>query len=55
MSVKSPFNRKLNDSKLDSSEKENMLSSLRAQIFELEQNEKNFTTLNQKFRTLQNE
>ena len=43
------------DLKLDSSEKDILISQLKAQVFELEQNEKNFMMLNQKFRNLQNE
>jgi len=43
------------DAKTDSSEKDILISQLKAQIFELEQNERNFSSLNQKFRNLQNE
>lgn len=43
------------DSRLNSSEKDILISQLKAQIFEFEQNEKNFSLLNQKYRNLQNE
>jgi hypothetical protein len=43
------------DVKIDSSDKDILISQLKAQIFELEQNDKNFQGLNQKFRSLQNE
>lgn len=36
-------------------EKDLLITQLKAQIFELEQNEKNFGLLTQKFRNLQNE
>ncbi len=41
--------------KLENNDKDILISQLKAQIFELEQNEKNFQGLNQKFRSLQNE
>ena len=58
--MSSPFGRskenRFNDKvKIDSSDKDILISQLKAQIFELEQNEKNYTVLNQKFRNLQNE
>lgn len=36
-------------------EKDNLIAQLKSQIFELEQNEKNFSVLTQKFKNLQNE
>lgn len=39
----------------ESSEKDNLIAQLKSQIFELEQNEKNFSLITQKFRNLQNE
>lgn len=43
------------DTNLNIKEKDLMITQLKAQIFELEQNEKNFNILTQKFRNLQNE
>jgi hypothetical protein len=43
------------DSKLESSEKDFIISQLKAQIFEYEQNDKNFNQLQSKHRNLQNE
>ena len=43
------------EGKLTSHEKDLLITKLKAQIFELEQNENNFTMLTQKFRNLQNE
>jgi chromosome segregation ATPase len=45
----------MKDIKVDSSDKDILISQLKAQVFELEQNEKNFNALNQKFRAIQNE
>ncbi len=53
MSSRSPY--KMKDIKIDSSDKDILISQLKAQVFELEQNEKNFNALNQKFRAIQNE
>lgn len=47
-------NRNLNRDPLDY-EKDNLITNLRKQIFEMEQNEKNYNTLNSKYRTLQND
>jgi chromosome segregation ATPase len=41
--------------KIDSKEKDMLISQLKAHIFELEQHEKDYDNLNQKFRNLQNE
>ena len=43
------------DSKLENSEKDFIISQLKAQIFEHEQNDKNFNQLQAKYRNLQNE
>lgn len=43
------------DVRQDGAEKDVLISQLKAQVFELEQNERNFNGLNQKFRNLQNE
>jgi len=43
------------DLKLDSTEKDILISQLKAQIFEYEQHEKDYDSLNHKFRILQNE
>lgn len=43
------------ESKLNVCEKDLLITQLKAQIFELEQNEKNFSLLTQKFKNLQNE
>lgn len=44
------------ESKLENTtDKDVMISQLKAHIFELEQNEKNYELLTQKFRNLQNE
>jgi chromosome segregation ATPase len=45
----------MKDVKIDSSDKDILISQLKAQVFELEQNEKNFNALNQKFRGMQND
>ena len=45
----------LNDNRYESSEKDILISQLKSQIFELEQNEKNFNALNHKFKNIQNE
>jgi len=45
----------MKDVKIDSSDKDVLISQLKAQIFELEQNEKNYNALNHKFRSIQNE
>jgi len=42
-------------SKIDNCEKDILISQLKSQIFELEQNEKNFSNLNAKFRKIQSE
>lgn len=55
MSSRSPYKTSGKDFKIDSSDKDILISQLKAQVFELEQNEKNFNSLNQKFRSLQNE
>ena len=44
-----------NEQKFEASERDILISQLKAQIFELEQNEKNFNALNHKFRNQQNE
>ena len=49
MSVARSFNRDYEN------EKDYMISSLRKQVFDLEQNEKNYNILNSKFKNLQNE
>lgn len=53
------FNNKKNNSSLDqrvdSSDKDLLISRLKAEIFEHEQNEKNYNNLNVKYRNLQNE
>ena len=41
--------------KYEGTDKDKCISQLKSQIFELEQNEKNFDALNQKFRCIQNE
>jgi hypothetical protein len=43
------------ESKIDSSEKDYIISQLKAQIFEYEQNEKNIHSIQSKHRNLQNE
>jgi len=45
----------MKDIKVDSSDKDILISQLKAQVFELEQNEKNYNSLNQKYRLIQNE
>jgi len=58
MSSLSPYNRKGNhhsEIKIDSRDKDELISQLKAHIFEIEQNEKNFSKLNNKFTMLQNE
>ena len=55
--MSSPY-RKMNvtySPKVEESEKDLIISQLKAQIFELEQNEKNFNALNSKVRSLQND
>lgn len=39
----------------ESIEKDNLIAQLKSQVYELEQNEKNFSVLTQKFKNLQNE
>jgi hypothetical protein len=41
--------------KLDSADKDILISQLKAHIFELEQHEKNYDNLNHKYRSVQNE
>ena len=56
--MSSPYRSRMNltySPRLESSEKDLIISQLKAQIFELEQNEKNFNSLNHKFRCIQNE
>ena len=43
------------DFKLNTNEKDILITKLKAQIYELEKNEKNYSLLTQKFRNLQNE
>jgi len=43
------------DFKLKTNEKDILITKLKAQIYELEKNEKNYSLLTQKFRNLQNE
>jgi hypothetical protein len=43
------------DVKLDNADKDILISQLKAHIFELEQHNKNYDNLNQKYRGLQNE
>jgi hypothetical protein len=49
------YNSTRKDIKFDSSDKDILISQLKAQVFELEQNQKNYNNLNQKFRNIQNE
>ena len=42
-------------SRASESDKDLLISQLKAQVFELEQNEKNFNVLNNKFRKIQTE
>ena len=53
MNSRSPY--KMKDIKVDSSDKDILISQLKAQVFELEQIEKNYNSLNQKYRLIQNE
>jgi hypothetical protein len=43
------------DAKIESKEKDMLISQLKAHIFELEQHEKDYDCLNQKYRQLQND
>src|SRR5690606_20969696 len=45
----------MSDVRLNSPEKDLLISQLKSQVFEYEQNEKNFNNLQSKYRALQNE
>ena len=51
----SPYRRDNNDVKIENKEKDILISQLKAHIFELEQREKDYDNIKQKFRQLQNE
>jgi hypothetical protein len=43
------------DQRAETSEKDLLISQLKAEVFELQQNEKSYNNLNLKYRNLQNE
>ena len=53
--TQSPYRKSGYDVKVESKEKDMLISQLKAHIFELEQHEKDYDGLNQKFRKLQND
>ena len=53
--TQSPYRRTGYDVKVESKEKDMLISQLKAHIFELEQHEKDYDGLSQKFRKLQND
>lgn len=55
-SSQSPFgNRRNYDLRIDNVDKDILINQMKAQIFEYEQHEKDYDSLNHKFRNLQNE